>query len=170
MGRIAEAETKGIGFHVTVVDEDVVCGDVPVDENLGWRCSGQEVGDLVVVRYNDEPKRAVRVRLSHSENKPDLGVLHVSEPLDVHIALPGPATQLTESEDQACAVSSCPSITFFSSRVWAKVLVVASKARAQCSRACSFKPSRCSDSTKRSNQGWSLPGLIFSAGSKPLLL
>jgi very-short-patch-repair endonuclease len=40
-----------------------------------------EVGDVVVVRFHDEPSRAVRVRLSRTENKPDSGILHVGEPL-----------------------------------------------------------------------------------------
>lgn len=40
-----------------------------------------EVGDLVVVRYDDEPNRAVRVRLSCVEHKPEIGVIHVSQPL-----------------------------------------------------------------------------------------
>jgi hypothetical protein len=40
-----------------------------------------QVGDLVVVRYHDDPNRAVRVRLSRTENKPDVGIIHISEPL-----------------------------------------------------------------------------------------
>jgi len=30
---------------------------------------------------NDDPNRAVRVRLSRSEHKPEIGVIHISEPL-----------------------------------------------------------------------------------------
>jgi hypothetical protein len=35
-----------------------------------------QVGDLVVVRYHDDPNRAVRVRISRIENKPDVGIIH----------------------------------------------------------------------------------------------
>lgn len=40
-----------------------------------------EAGDLVVLCYNDDPNRTVRVRLSRSEHKPEIGVIHISEPL-----------------------------------------------------------------------------------------
>jgi hypothetical protein len=40
-----------------------------------------DAGDLAVLRYNDDPNRTVRVRLSRSEHKPEIGVIHVSEPL-----------------------------------------------------------------------------------------
>ncbi len=40
-----------------------------------------EVGDLVVVRYNDEPNRVIKIRLSRTENKPELNVIHIAEPL-----------------------------------------------------------------------------------------
>jgi very-short-patch-repair endonuclease len=40
-----------------------------------------DVGDLVVVRYDDEPNRVVRVRLSRTENRPEDGIVHVDEPL-----------------------------------------------------------------------------------------
>lgn len=40
-----------------------------------------EPGDLVVVRYDDTPNRPVRVRISETEHKPDIGIIHVGEPL-----------------------------------------------------------------------------------------
>jgi very-short-patch-repair endonuclease len=40
-----------------------------------------EVGDLVTVRYNAEPDRPIRIRLSRTENRPDEGVVHISQPL-----------------------------------------------------------------------------------------
>jgi very-short-patch-repair endonuclease len=40
-----------------------------------------EPGDLVVVRYEDQPKRPLRVRISTSRNAPTEGLLHVDEPL-----------------------------------------------------------------------------------------
>jgi transcription elongation GreA/GreB family factor len=40
-----------------------------------------DVGDLVLIRYNDDPNRTVRVTLSRSENKPEIGIIHVGEPL-----------------------------------------------------------------------------------------
>jgi very-short-patch-repair endonuclease len=40
-----------------------------------------EPGDRVTVRYDDAPNRPVRVRLSKTEHRPDIGVIHVSEPL-----------------------------------------------------------------------------------------
>jgi transcription elongation GreA/GreB family factor len=44
-----------------------------------------EVGDLVVVRYNDAPERPLRVRLSTNENRPTEGIVHVEEPLGAAI-------------------------------------------------------------------------------------
>lgn len=40
-----------------------------------------EVGDLVVIRYNDAPERPLRIRLSKTENRPTEGTVHISEPL-----------------------------------------------------------------------------------------
>jgi very-short-patch-repair endonuclease len=40
-----------------------------------------EVGDLVFVRYNDQPERPLSIRLSDKLNKPELGIIHVLEPL-----------------------------------------------------------------------------------------
>jgi very-short-patch-repair endonuclease/transcription elongation GreA/GreB family factor len=40
-----------------------------------------QAGDLVVLRYNDAPERPLRVTISTKENKPDLGIVHVSQPL-----------------------------------------------------------------------------------------
>jgi hypothetical protein len=40
-----------------------------------------EVGDLVVVRYNDQPEKPLRVRLSKTENRPNDGIVLISEPL-----------------------------------------------------------------------------------------
>jgi len=40
-----------------------------------------DVGDLVVIRYNDAPDRPIRIRLSNTENHPADGIVHVSEPL-----------------------------------------------------------------------------------------
>jgi transcription elongation GreA/GreB family factor len=40
-----------------------------------------QIGDLVVIRYDDEPARPVRIRLSDREHKPDIGVIHVNQPL-----------------------------------------------------------------------------------------
>ncbi|MFC3692159.1 AAA domain-containing protein [Chenggangzhangella methanolivorans] len=38
-------------------------------------------GDLVVLRYDDEPNRALRVTLSRDQNRPEEGIVHISEPL-----------------------------------------------------------------------------------------
>jgi very-short-patch-repair endonuclease len=40
-----------------------------------------EVGDLVFIRYNDQPDRRLSIRLSDSENNPRDGLVHVSQPL-----------------------------------------------------------------------------------------
>jgi very-short-patch-repair endonuclease len=40
-----------------------------------------EPGDLVAVRYNDEPNKTVTIRISPREHKPEFGIVHVSEPL-----------------------------------------------------------------------------------------
>ncbi|HZH27413.1 MAG TPA: AAA domain-containing protein [Azospirillaceae bacterium] len=40
-----------------------------------------EVGDLVAVRFEDASDRLIRVRLSQTENKPEIGLIHVDEPL-----------------------------------------------------------------------------------------
>jgi very-short-patch-repair endonuclease len=40
-----------------------------------------EVGDLVTVRYNAEPDRPIRFRLSQTENRPGEGIVHISQPL-----------------------------------------------------------------------------------------
>lgn len=40
-----------------------------------------EIGDLVVIRFDDKPERPIRVRLSRTENKPEIGVISVTEPL-----------------------------------------------------------------------------------------
>lgn len=39
------------------------------------------VGDLVFIRYDDQPDRRLSVRLSNTENNPDNGIVHVSQPL-----------------------------------------------------------------------------------------
>jgi transcription elongation GreA/GreB family factor len=44
-----------------------------------------EVGDLVFIRYNDQPDRRLSIRLSNSENDPGDGVVHVSQPLGTAI-------------------------------------------------------------------------------------
>lgn len=44
-----------------------------------------EVGDLVFIRYNDQPDRRLSYRLSDCENKPGDGVVHVSQPLGTAI-------------------------------------------------------------------------------------
>jgi very-short-patch-repair endonuclease len=38
-------------------------------------------GDLVIVRYNDEPNRQIRVRLTRQPNRPAEGMLNINEPL-----------------------------------------------------------------------------------------
>jgi hypothetical protein len=43
------------------------------------------VGDLVFIRYNDQPDRRLSIRLSDSENNPGDGVVHVSQPLGTAI-------------------------------------------------------------------------------------
>ncbi len=40
-----------------------------------------EIGDLVVVRFDDKPEKPLRVRLSRTENKPEAGIISVTEPL-----------------------------------------------------------------------------------------
>lgn len=40
-----------------------------------------EIGDLVVVRFNDEPGRPRRFRISASENRPDEGIVQWREPI-----------------------------------------------------------------------------------------
>jgi transcription elongation GreA/GreB family factor len=40
-----------------------------------------EVGDLVFVRYNDQPERPFSFRLSDKINRPERGIVHVLEPL-----------------------------------------------------------------------------------------
>ena len=40
-----------------------------------------EIGDLVVIRFDDKPEKPLRVRLSRTENKPEAGVISVTEPL-----------------------------------------------------------------------------------------
>jgi hypothetical protein len=40
-----------------------------------------EVGDLVTIRYDHEADRPIRVRLSTTENRPNEGIVHISEPL-----------------------------------------------------------------------------------------
>jgi very-short-patch-repair endonuclease len=52
----------------------------PVDDTSVFP---DEPVDLVVVRYEDEPSRAVRVRISRTEHKPDVGIIHAREPLAV---------------------------------------------------------------------------------------
>jgi hypothetical protein len=44
-----------------------------------------EVGDLVFIRYNDQPDRRLSIRLSDSENNPSDGFVHVSQPLGTAI-------------------------------------------------------------------------------------
>jgi very-short-patch-repair endonuclease len=44
-----------------------------------------EVGDLVFIRYNDQPDRRLSYRLSDCENKPSDGVVHVNQPLGTAI-------------------------------------------------------------------------------------
>jgi hypothetical protein len=44
-----------------------------------------EVGDLVFIRYDDQPDRRLSIRLSDSENNPGDGVVHVSQPLGTAI-------------------------------------------------------------------------------------
>jgi transcription elongation GreA/GreB family factor len=44
-----------------------------------------EVGDLVFIRYNDQPDRRLSIRLSDSENNPSDGLVHVSQPLGTAI-------------------------------------------------------------------------------------
>lgn len=44
-----------------------------------------EVGDLVVIRYDDTPDRPIRFRLSKTENRPSEGIVHVQEPLGVAV-------------------------------------------------------------------------------------
>jgi very-short-patch-repair endonuclease len=44
-----------------------------------------EVGDLVFIRYNDQPDRRLSIRLSDSENNPTDGLVHVSQPLGTAI-------------------------------------------------------------------------------------
>lgn len=39
------------------------------------------IGDLVVIRYVDAPDRAIRLRLSDRENRPEQGIVHSLEPL-----------------------------------------------------------------------------------------
>jgi hypothetical protein len=39
------------------------------------------VGDLVFIRYDDQPDRRLSVRLSNTENNPNNGIVHVSQPL-----------------------------------------------------------------------------------------
>lgn len=40
-----------------------------------------EPGDFVVVRFDDERTRPLRIMLSRTENRPEMGIVHVSEPL-----------------------------------------------------------------------------------------
>lgn len=44
-----------------------------------------EVGDLVFIRYNEQPDRRLSIRLSDSENNPSDGLVHVSQPLGTAI-------------------------------------------------------------------------------------
>jgi very-short-patch-repair endonuclease len=44
-----------------------------------------EVGDLVFIRYNDQPDHRLSIRLSVSENNPSDGVVHVRQPLGTAI-------------------------------------------------------------------------------------
>jgi transcription elongation GreA/GreB family factor len=44
-----------------------------------------EVGDLIFIRYNDQPDRRLSIRLSDSENNPGDGVVHVAQPLGTAI-------------------------------------------------------------------------------------
>jgi very-short-patch-repair endonuclease len=55
------------------------------------------VGDLVIVRYNDQPERPVTIRLSEEVNRPSDGVVHVSEPLAAAI-LGGSVDDVVEIE------------------------------------------------------------------------
>ena len=43
------------------------------------------VGDLVFIRYDDQPDHRISVRLSNTENNPGDGVVHVSQPLGTAI-------------------------------------------------------------------------------------
>jgi very-short-patch-repair endonuclease len=43
------------------------------------------VEDLVFIRYDDQPDRRLSVRLSDTENNPDNGIVHVSQPLGTAI-------------------------------------------------------------------------------------
>ena len=59
---------------------------VELNDKGADRGSGEvEIGDLVVIRYNDAPDKPLRVRLSRSENRPQEGVVHKDEPLGVAI-------------------------------------------------------------------------------------
>jgi very-short-patch-repair endonuclease len=44
-----------------------------------------EVGDLIFIRYNDQPDRRLSIRLSDSENNPDNGIVHITQPLGTAI-------------------------------------------------------------------------------------
>jgi transcription elongation GreA/GreB family factor len=44
-----------------------------------------EVGDLVFIRYDDQPDRRLSIRLSDKENNPRDGLVHVSQPLGAAI-------------------------------------------------------------------------------------
>ncbi len=44
-----------------------------------------EVGDLVTIRYDHAPDRPIRVRLSNIENRPNDGIVHISEPLGIAV-------------------------------------------------------------------------------------
>lgn len=63
--------------------------DMADDEDSGSETV--EVGDVVVIRFNDTPERPLRITLSLHENRPAEGVVHVGEPLG--IAVLGAATE-----------------------------------------------------------------------------
>ncbi len=73
---VPKAPAEATQHEPSAATGPVVDADEQADEALVI-----EPGDLVLVRYEDNPTRPIRIRLSKAENKPELGIVHVSEPL-----------------------------------------------------------------------------------------
>ena len=90
---IVEPTAEPLGEDVSVPSGNELVSALPVVQDTDR--SGEvfadldsivvEVGDLVFIRYYDQPDRRLSIRLSDSENNPGDGVVHVSQPLGTAI-------------------------------------------------------------------------------------
>jgi very-short-patch-repair endonuclease len=80
---IVQSDTTGAAIGTQTAGLGQPSGAATISEPVIGDTTGAiaEVGDLVTVRYNAEPGRPIRIRLSRTENRPDEGVVHISQPL-----------------------------------------------------------------------------------------